>query len=94
MTLQLKVTFEEGEPKEISYFDTNEGLMQLSVEGSTAILNPEWDRLHDRYIKDGFKRRPTTGDVLHAVLELPFIDEIDASRVVAKYEESGQEVTP
>ena len=87
----IDVTFADGEPTAIEYFHATFGLMRLSVEGTTAILDPKWNRLNDRDLKDDFTRWITTGDVLYSVLALPFIDDIDASEIIAQYEEAGDE---
>lgn len=80
--VSLEVTYDESsEPAEIQYFHNVFGLMKFEVDGETAILDPKWNRLGDRDLSDGFERWVTTGDVIRSVLALPFIEDVDASRV-------------
>ncbi len=84
----LEVTYESAEPAEIQYFHNVFGLMKFTVQGDTAVLDPKWNRLGDRDLAEGFERWVTTGDVLRSVLALPFIDNVDASRVRGHEERS------
>lgn len=85
--VELEVTYgNEATPIEIEYFHNTFGLMRFNVYGNTAVIESEWDRLGDGDLKNDFDRWITTGDVLHSVLRLPFIDTLDASKVIQKYE--------
>lgn len=77
--VSLEVTYESSEPTEIQYFHNTFGLMKFDVDGTTAILDPKWNRLGDGDLREGFERWVTTGDVIRSVLALPFIDDVDAS---------------
>lgn len=81
----------DAEPDEVTLFHNTFGMMKFDVEGSTAVQDPEWDRLGTGNLKDGYERWITTGDVLYSVLQLPFIEEIDGSKVVEKYRKTTQE---
>lgn len=73
----LEVTYVDGEPVEIEHFSMMNGMMKFTVEGETAVQDPEWDRLNDKGWKDGYSRKTTTGDIIRSVLELPFIEEVN-----------------
>jgi hypothetical protein len=85
--VELEVTYAaDSTPAVIEYFHNTFGLMRFEVYGDTAVIESEWDRLGDGDLKDNFDRWITTGDVLYSVLNLPFIETIDASKVMQKYE--------
>lgn len=78
-TVPLEVSYDENaNPVEIEYHHMVFGLMKLAVEDGVASLDPKWDRLGDKSLKEGYDRWVTTGDVLRSVEQLPFIGRIEA----------------
>lgn len=76
--VSLEVTYTDGEPWQIEYFHTIYGMVKFDVADDTAILDEKWDRLTDGSLKDNFERTLTTGDVIHSVQQLPFIETVKA----------------
>jgi hypothetical protein len=90
--VELEVTYAaDSTPAVIEYFHNTFGLMRFEVYGDTAVLESEWGRLGDGDLKEDFGRLITTGDVLYSVLNPPFIDTLDASKVIQKYDWTGSD---
>jgi hypothetical protein len=76
-TVSLSVDFDaDGNPTRIWYFHTTFGAVDLTVEGSAAVLDLADASLTDRHLIDEFDRPVTTGDVLRSVEQLPFIQAV------------------
>lgn len=75
----LNVEWSPEGPNRVDYHHNVFGLMRFHVDGDVAKIDPEWSRLEDRSLKDGFDRWVTTGDVIRSVLDLPFIEDVDAT---------------
>lgn len=90
-TQPVEVSYDENaDPTEIQYHHMTFGLMKLSVADGVATLDPEWDRLGDKSLKDGYDRWVTTGDVLRSVEQLPFIERIEAPHHAPKEASDSQ----
>lgn len=87
-TVGLEVQYNaSSEPCLVKFFHNTFGMMKFDVDGRTAVIDPEWHQIGDGDLKDEFDRWITTGDVIHSVQQLPFVDEVDASQVWQYYEE-------
>jgi len=75
----LEVTYTDSKPSNIKYFHNVFGMMKFEVEDGVATLDPKWDRLGDRDLKDGFDRWVSTGDVLRSVQRLPFVESVEVA---------------
>lgn len=85
-TVALEVQYDAySNPSEIHFFHNTFGMMKFDVRGKTAVIDPEWHQIGDGFLKDGFERWITTGDVIHSAKQLPFIDEVDATKVREYY---------
>jgi hypothetical protein len=79
-TVPLEVSYDQNaQPEQIEYHHMTFGMVKLEVTGDVATLNPKWDRLGDKSLKEDYDRWVTTGDVLRSVEQLPFVNEIEVS---------------
>lgn len=93
-TVPLEVSYDENAgPVEIKYKHMIFGLMKLEVSDGIATLDPDWDRLADKSLKEGYDRWVTTGDVLRSVEQLSFIERIEAPHHAPKEVEKKEIVT-
>lgn len=73
--MKLEVTYVDGEPTEIIYSSMVYGLMKFQMDGSTAVIDDEWDQVNCR-LADGFEQKVYTEDVVESVEDLPFVEEV------------------
>mgnify|MGYP006896970538 CR=1 FL=1 len=85
--VELNVTYgSRSQPKEIRYSGSIFGMMKFIVVDGIGFIDPQWDRLGDGSLKEGFDRWVSTGDVIRSVQALPFVDRVDGSMVQAQYD--------
>jgi len=82
-TVPLEVTYNAtGEPIGVEYFHTTLGLVKFRVEDGVATVDPEWSRLSDYGVADGYDRWVSTGDVFRSVQQLPFVERVSAESLI------------
>jgi len=78
--MKLEVTYKDGKPTEIVYHSMVYGLMKFDMEGSTAVVDPEWNEITRETVnlKDKYEMKVHTEDVVEEVEELPFVQAVEA----------------
>lgn len=74
--LDLGVRYVDGEATRVEYHSMTYGLVRFHVDGGTAVIDKEWDEVDHSRLKDGYEPDVYTEDVVAAVSELPFIEEV------------------
>jgi len=75
--MNLNVTYSDGEPVEIEYHSMVWGLVRFQMDGSTAVIDDEWDEIdHSNVRLECFESPLETEDVVEAVENLPFVQAV------------------
>lgn len=75
-SIEIDVTYHDGEPVEAEYYHITWGLMRFTIQNGVAVVDDRWDELECAELKDGYEPQVKTPDVIYSVQQLPFIDEV------------------